>query len=645
MLQLIRKIFNSRLGVILTMTFLALIALAFASADVSNSGGFGGVAGGDRVAVVGKARIDSSALSQAATSALETVKQENPRISMQAFIAQGGLDKVLTQLIDRTAVSEFGRMHGIVASDRLVDSEITKIPAFRGPDGNFSQEVFRQALRQQGVSEALVRQDLAQGLVARQILVPAAFGAVAPQEQVLRYAALLRERRTGAIALLPSAAFAPATPPTDAEIKEFYKNNSSRYIRPERRVVRFATFDEAALKSVPAPTEAEISARYNANKAVYGAQETRRVTQLIVPTEAAAKAIAAEVAAGKSLEAAAAAKGLSASRLDQVSRDALAAQASKAVADAVFAASQGSIAPPARSGLGWHVMRVDGIEKRAERPLAQVRGEIVEQLTVENRRKAINDLSARIEEELGNGATLSDIAKELGVTPQSTEPLTADGAVYGKPGQQAPVVLARVLQTAFSMEQENEAQLAEIEAGKTFMIFDVTQIEPSAPAPLVDIQEDVKTAVMLEKGAAAAKAAAEKVLAQTRKGIDLGAAMSGLGVSLPPVDRLNMGREDLARAGQAVPPPLALMFSMAEGTMKLLSAPNDRGWYVVALKDIEPGKVDPADTIIPAAQRELGSTAGREYAEALRRAIRTEVGVKKNDTAIKAVSKQLAGGN
>jgi peptidyl-prolyl cis-trans isomerase D len=118
-----------------------------------------------------------------------------------------------------------------------------------------------------------------------------------------------------------------------------------------------------------------------------------------------------------------------------------------------------------------------------------------------------------------------------------------------------------------------------------------------------------------------------------------------LGVALPPVDHLTMGRENLARAGQAVPPPLGLMFSMAEGTVKLLAAPNNRGWYVVALKDIEPGKVDPADQIIPAAQRELGETAGREYAEALRRAIRTEIGVKKNDTAISAVRKQLAGGN
>lgn len=645
MLQSIRGMFNSRVGVILTMVFLGLIALAFASADVSSSGGFGGIAGGDRVATVGKARIDTSTLSQTASSTLESMREQDPRMSMEAFIAQGGLDKVLDQLIDQTAITEFGRIYGIVASDRLVDSEITKIPAFRGADGNFSQDVFRQVLRQQGISEALAREEIRNGLVARQILVPAAFGAVASREQALQYTALLRERRTGSIGLLPSAAFAPKAAPTDAELQEFYSKNRDRYIQPERRIVRFAVFDETALKSVPAPTEAEIAARYNANKALYGAQETRRVTQLIVPTEAAAKAVIAEVAGGKSLEAAASTKGLSAARLDPVSRETLAQQASKPVADAVFSSAQGAIAAPGRSALGWHVMRIDAIEKRPERPLAQVRGEIVGQLTAENRRKAINDLSARIEEEIGNGAALTDIAKELGLTPQVTEPITADGAVYGKPGQQAPAVLARVMQTAFAMEAENEAQLAEVEAGETFVIFDVTQIERSAPAPLAEIREDVATAFMLDKGSVGAKAAAEKAVAQARKGTDLGTAMASLGIPLPPVDNASMNREELARIGQAVPPPLALMFSMAEGTVKMLPAPNDRGWYVVALKDIEPGKVDPTDVIIPAAQRELGTVAGREYADALRRAIRAEVGVKKNDAAIRAVSKQLTGGN
>lgn len=644
MLQSIRNMFKSRLGIVLTMGFLALIALAFASADVSNFSGFGGVAGGDRVATVGKKRIDTSTLNQAASSALENVKTQNPTLSMEAFIAQGGLEQVLEQLIDQTAISEFGRTHGIVVSDRLVDSEITQMPAFRGPDGNFSQDVFRQVLNQQGVSEALVREEIRNSLIARQILVPAAFGATAPRELVLQYTALLRERRIGSIALLPSAAFAPKTPLTDAELKAFYTANSNRYIRPERRVVRFAVFDETALKSVPAPTEAEITTRYNAGKAQYGAQETRQFTQLVVPTEAAAKAVAAEVASGKTLEAAATAKGLATSALPAISREALAGQTSKPVADAAFNASRGAIAAPARSALGWHIIRVDGIENRAERPLAQVRSEIVEQITVEHRRKAINDLSSRIEEEIGNGATLTDVAKELGLIPQSTEPITADGAVYGKPGQ-APPVLARVLQTAFAMEAENEAQLAEVEAGKVFVIFDVTDIQASAPAPLAEIRDDVATAAMLDKGSVDAKAAAEKVAAQARKGTDLGAAMAGLGVSLPPVDNAAINREDLARGGQAVPPPLALMFSMAKGTVKLLPAPNDRGWYVVSLKDIEPGKVDAADPIIPTAQRELGGVAGREYAEALRRAIRAEVGVERNEAGLRAVRTQLTGAN
>ena len=43
------------------------------------------------------------------------------------------------------------------------------------------------------------------------------------------------------------------------------------------------------------------------------------------------------------------------------------------------------------------------------------------------------------------------------------------------------------------------------------------------------------------------------------------------------------------------------------------------------------------------ARRELGSAVVNEYAEVLRKAIRKEVGVKKNDAAIKAVRSQLGG--
>lgn len=645
MLQFFRGFMKSKLGLAVTFGFLALIALAFASADISGSNSFGGIAGGDRVATVGKARIDASALSQAATSALENMKQQNPRISMKAFLAQGGLEKVLDDMIDRAALGEFGRKHGIVAGTRLIDSEIANMAVFKGPDGKFSEAVYRQALQQQGVSEQLVRKDLEQGLVARQLLVPAAFGSVIPRELANRYSTLLRERRSGTIAILPAAAFAPATPPTDAEIAAFYAASKNRFIRPERRVIRYATFGEAALKTVPAPTEAEIAARYNLAKARYAAGETRKIVQLIVPTEAAAKAIVAEAAKGKSLDVVAREKGLSTSTLAEIAKSGLANQSSQAVADAAFAAAQGAIATPARSGLGWHVMKIEGVTRKPERTLAEVRGEIADIISVEKRRAAINDLSANLENEFESGGNLAEAAKTLGLTIETTQPLTADGRVYGKQGEAAPPAIAKVLQAAFAMEQENEPQLAEVEAGKTFVIFDVSDITPSAPAPLNDIKTDVAAAYMLEKGAAAAKAEAQKVLDQAKKGGDLAVILGSLGRPLPPVDKIEMSREQLAARGQQVPPPLALLFSMAEGTAKLLAAPGNRGWYVVALKDIVPGQVAANDPIIAAAQKELGQITGREYAEQLRRAIRAEVGATRNEAAIRAVRAQLDGGS
>jgi len=48
MLNFFRSFMHSRIGVFLALGFLVLIALAFAAADVTGSGQFGSVTGGDR---------------------------------------------------------------------------------------------------------------------------------------------------------------------------------------------------------------------------------------------------------------------------------------------------------------------------------------------------------------------------------------------------------------------------------------------------------------------------------------------------------------------------------------------------------------------------------------------------------------------
>lgn len=644
MLTFFRSFMNSRLGVVFALGFLALIALAFAAGDISNSRQFGSVTGGDRVATVGSRKISTAELGEAASSAVDQLRQEDPRLSLQTFVKGGGLAGTLEQLLDRAAIAEFGAAHGIVAGDRLVDSELAKIGAFKGVDGKFSEQAFRAVLAQRRLTESAVRRDIADGLIARQLLVPAAFGARMPTEVVSRYAALLSERRSGAIAMLPAAAFVGKGEPSAADIAAYYTAHRDNYVRPERRTIRYAVFDDSALKNVPAPTEAEIAARYKADAARFAPTEYRKVTQLILPSETLARAAMAEAEAGKALAAVAAARGLDTATLGPVTRAQLASQTNEAIATAAFAAAQGKLTGPVRGNFGWSILRVDAIDKRAGKTLDQARAEIAAELATQKKRAALSDFTARVEEEFDNGGSLGDVAKELGTTVQETAPLTADGKVYGTP-QPAPADLARVIQTAFSMEREGQPQLAEVEPGKKFVIFEVGRITASAAAPIAEIRPQVMADLMIQRGSAQAKAAAQKLQAAAAKGTDLAAALGTLGVAgLPPVERIDIDREEYARRTEGgVAPPLALLFSMAKGTTKVLAAPGNRGWFVVSLAQIVPGDAARIKPLIEPAGRQLSQVTSREYADQLRKAMRDAAGVKTNQVAIDAVARQLTG--
>jgi peptidyl-prolyl cis-trans isomerase D len=641
MIQLFRKFFSSKIGIGVTLAFLGLIAFAFASSDIANTSMSGGLSGGSRIAAVGSQRIDATNVQTAANNALDQVRQNDPRITMPAFLAQGGLDEVIDQLVDRASLVEFGRIIGLRVSDRLIDSEILQIPGFRGVDGNFDRNAFLAVLSQRGITEAAVRDDLSATLMARQLATPVMLAPVLPSSLGSTYASLLRETRIGAIARIPSEAFVPAGNPTDAQVQAFYTANRESYIRPERRVIRFAAFGEEALKSVPEPTAAQIQARYQRDRTQYAATERRSFTQLVASTQAIAQEIATAVRGGTSLDAAARARGLATTQVAASTKAELTTNTSAAVADAGFAASQGAIANPARGPLGWFVLQVDGVQRQAERPLAQVRDEIATSLRAELRRAAFADMAANIEDQLDSGTSLTDMARELGLTVTSTAPTTGDGSIYLQPGASVPPAVQPVLQVAFDMD-EGEPQLAETVPGQSFLIYDVSEITPSAPAPLAEIRDEVIAAWKLDRGAAAARQAADRVLARVAKGSTLAEAIAAEETTLPAPQPVRLGREELARIGQ-VPPPLALMFSMAAGSVKRLEERGDAGWFVIRLDTIEPGQVAADDALISATLQQLGNAAGDEYAAQFLSAVQRQVKVERNAEAIEALRRQLSG--
>ncbi len=640
MISFFRNFFKSKIGIAVTLAFLGLIALAFASMDVANTTVFGGVAGGDRVAVVGDRRIDAAELSVNATNALNQARQQDPTLTMETFAAGGGVAQTLEQMLSRTALAEFGREYGLRAGKRLVDSEIRQIPAFADATGGFSAEAYQAALRQQGLSDRLVREDLAMGLFARQLITPITLGTRMPRPIALRYAQLLRETRRGAIGLVPSAAFVPEGGPSAQQLETYYRQNRARYVRPERRVIRYAAFGSEALTDLREPTDAEIAARFRRDAAQFAAREQRGFTQVIVPTEGAARQLAQAVAGGTSLEAAARAQGFATTAIGPLDRAALADPSSAAVAGNAFQAAQGALVEPARGELGWYVLRVDAIERRPAQTLAQARSEIAETLATEQRTAALGDITARIEEELEDGRGLAELARELGLDLTRTAPVTADGRVYPS-GEPVPPLLTPALETAFDMD-EGDAQIAVLEPGRQFLIFGVDDVAASAAAPLAEIRNAVAAAWRRDQGFAAARQASQRIARRVAQGQSLAAAMQAEQVPLPPVEAVDLAREEIAAAGQ-LPPPLALMFSMAEGTVKRVPDASNEGWYVVALNEIVTPELDPGDPIVSATLAQLSDVLDEEYVDQFIAAVRDEVGIERNPTALEAVTGQLTG--
>ncbi|WP_430429431.1 SurA N-terminal domain-containing protein [Parasphingorhabdus sp.] len=645
MISFFRNIFKSKIGLFLTFCFIGLIAFAFATADVSSSGTFGGVTGSGTAVEVGDSELTTSELSESVNNAFRTEQRQDTTLDIKTFVDGGGFDSVLERLINSFAIADFGKKYGMNAGKRLVDGEIASIPTFQGANGQFSEENFRRALQQQGISEKQLRDDFSRNLLAEQLLTVSGFGAFVPQKLVVPYASLLLEARQGQVAIVPSVAFIDQSPPAPAAVAAFYAANSSRYTIPERRTISYALFDKSRFNDRIKPTEKDVTGFYNLNTARFAASETRNIDQVILPTEAAANALKTTIAGGMSMAEAAQSVGLSAAEVGSITKADFASASSQAVADMAFAATTGNVAGPAQSALGWHIAVVKDITQIPGQTLAEARTEIIAELTRSQIDEALADLTSAMEDEFASGSTLADVAQAEELKIEATPGLLANGQNPDDQNYRPIPEMQLILPVAFSMEEESDPQVIEIIPGQQYAAIKVTQISEAAPPPLAKIKQLVDRDYMMDEGSKKAKLVADEISKAVGEGTALSKAIADSGVKLPNIERVNSTRADLARQSQQgqVPPPLTLMFSMAEGTAKTLRAPQNQGWFVIALDKIEPGDAAARDDLLNATKAQFKQVFGNEYTDQFIRAMREDVGVDKNDDALTAVRNQLLG--
>ncbi|HEX7874773.1 MAG TPA: SurA N-terminal domain-containing protein [Sphingobium sp.] len=644
MLGFFRQIIHSKFGVVIGLVFLGAIALSFAAGDIKNLMQ-GDIGTGSKVATVGDSSLSATEVETRIQRVLENNRRDNPTLTIGQFLGAGALNGVLDQLIDGLALTEFAQDNGMRVSKKLVDAEIASIPAFQDATGKFSQTQFSQLLSQQRISEAALRDDISGQIIQRQLLGPAGAGARTPQGMVLPYASMLLEKRAGSVAVLPSLAFLPTAKPNEATIKSFYAAHSDRFTLPEQRRVRYALVDVSRFAAQGAPTDAEIAQYYKANAARYAASEKRAVHQLILPTQAAAKDIAAKVGPALTLEKAATQAGLGTSQIPVSDRAALSGQTSEAAATQIFAAARGAIIGPVKTGLGWALYSVSDIQTTPARSLDSARGEIVKALTDSKTKQALADFSNKIDGQIGNGATFDEVVKSNGLTAAETPVLTADGRNVANPQAQPDPALGPILTAGFAMDAGDDPQIIPVVPDQRLAMVAVAQVVSAGPPPLAQVRADVERAWAISQGAAKAKAAAEAVRKKVSGGTALAAAAAGVGVQLPPVEKVGAQRSQLGNQNGQVPPAMVALFSMVKGSTRVLALPNDQGYAVLHLDEIQPGDAGKNAQLLSATGDGLRSVLSSEYSRQFLGAIRASVGVKRNDAALTRVDADLRKGS
>ncbi len=603
---------------------LGLLVLSFAV------WGVGDIAGGfsTKVATVGEQEIEAELYAN-------VLRREQQRFGIDpSEIRSSGLDRfVLARMIREAAFEDQMRRLGVSAPDSAVAAQARAEAAFQ-VGGQFDATQYANSVRRAfgtvAAYEETVRRALASGL----LMAAASEGAQAPPRAGAALARRSLQTRRFEALILDAARHAPEPDaPDDAALAQHLRDNADAFTRPERRDATWLHVDPVAMAESIDIDEAELRALYAARSEFYVTPETREIDQIVYADEATARDARARLDAGEAdFDALLAERGLS--RADAALGPVTRADLRGDRAEAAFALDAPGVAGPARLPTGYALLDVRAIAEEVAIPFEAARAELRREIGADMARPDADRLAEEIEDLRAGGATLEEVAAELGLETGGVEGVTRAG--IGPDGARVEGVAARdaVLAEIFDAEQGAERDMLRLQDGG-YAVVRVDAVAPAATPALDEIRaavaEDWARARRRDALAEIARAALERIEAGEtleRVALDFDAAPVALG----PLRRDDPDPRLSAEARDA-------LFS-AEPGAAALSLSGQRAVIAVLREVIEPESVAREAAQLDAA---LAQSIAQDQLEYLGRALEAEAGATVNERAADSVISGVGG--
>lgn len=450
------------------------------------------------------------------------------RLTTEEARAFGLEEQVYSNLVSSAALSQQASELNLGLSEKRQAEIIAKEQIFHDRiSGQFDQATFRLVLRQVGMTESQYLESNAKSAVRTQISEAVSDGIKPPQTLLKAMAQYRTEKRDIDYLLLTRALLDPIAAPSDTILSAYFEENKATYAAPEYRKVGYVTLQPQDILDLDAVSPELIAQEYEARKSTYITEETRSIDQLTFASKDAADAGLAKLQAGTSFDDLLVQEGKTANDV-AVGTFTKSAVPDQKLADAVFAVAQeGETSAVVEGTFGNVIMRVSKIEPAVIRTLAEVEGEVREQLALIAAADTLLDVHDAYEDDRAGGMTLKEAADKQGLKVVTIDMVDASGfdndgvAVVGIPQAR------ELISTAF--ESDIGLETLPINIGNSgFVWFEVQDIFPARDRTLAEVSDK---AVADWTEAQTVTALTDKAV-ELKKRLDAGETLQALGDEL-----------------------------------------------------------------------------------------------------------------
>jgi len=491
-----------------------LIAIVFAFSGIGSLSMSG--SGADTAVTVNGEKVTELSVQRAINGEKRRILSENEGLDAAIVTDELIRPQVLEQIIGRKLLTQAAKSAGMGVSSRSTSKLLLATPAFQSDDGRFDQDLYLYTIRNQGYTSGTFLEMLKGDMLIEQYVRGFMASGFTTDNEVDLLASITEQQRDYYYLTLPLQSSVNAIELSDEQVETYYQANKQSYQAAEQVVIDYIELNPALFSATQTIPEEQSRARYEEQLETLDATTSRQAAHILLadPSDETLNEINQKLAAGESFEALAKEYSEDVGSADfggdlgYTSGDTF----PESFEAALEALQLGEVSAPVSTDSGTHLIKLLDIQEQTI-DFDTERGRIEQELIAELTDVWLVEKLANLKELSYNAESLAEIADDLELTAQVSEPFSRAGAAGISSNK-------TVVNAAFSAEVLEDSYASEVLelGGENYVVLKLNKAIPARQKELTEVKDTVVAALTNQMARANLAAQGAELLARVSSG-------------------------------------------------------------------------------------------------------------------------------